>query len=131
MHHEYERRQESRRKHHSSLRFNLETCKGYLWYRDALAAAELMLESRRKEAQAKSPVEIEDPPITPTESVISEENLVCKSAPETMTQAHAAGIPVDLEKPAQDPIIPAETLEDRREGVSEQKSEDISQDLAA
>jgi hypothetical protein len=51
MHHEYERRQESRRKHHSSLRFNLETCKGYLWYRDALAAAELMLESRRKEAQ--------------------------------------------------------------------------------
>jgi hypothetical protein len=48
-----------------------------------------------------------------------------------MTQAHAAGIPVDLEKPAQDPIIPAETLEDRREGVSEQKSEDISQDLAA
>jgi hypothetical protein len=76
-------------------------------------------------------VEIEDPPITPTESVISEENLVCKTAPETMTQAHAAGIPVDLEKPAQDPIIPAETLEDRREGVSEQKSEDISQDLAA
>jgi hypothetical protein len=135
MHHEYERRQESRRKHHSSLRFNLETCKGYLWYRDALAAAELMLESRRKEAQAKSPVEIEDPPITPTESVISEENLVCKSAPETMTQAHAAGLPIDLEKPAQDPAIPAETLEDTHEGVSTHisadTSADISEDLAA
>jgi len=80
-------------------------------------------------------VEIDDPPITPTESVISEENLVCKTAPETMTQAHAAGLPIDLEKPAQDATITAETPEDRSEGISEQINEqispDVSQDLAA
>jgi hypothetical protein len=52
-----------------------------------------------------------------------------------MTQAHAAGLPIDLEKPAQDPAIPAETLEDTHEGVSTHisadTSADISEDLAA
>ena len=118
MHNEYERRQESRRKHHSSLRFNLDTCKGYLWYKKALAA-ELMMESRR-EVERPSPVEIEDPPLTTSESVTSEENLVCRNAPETLTQAHAAGIPVDTEQPATSTTTPAETAEDRSESVSEQ-----------
>jgi hypothetical protein len=129
MHNEYERRQESRRKHHSSLRFNLDTCKGYLWYKKALAA-ELMMESRR-EVERPSPVELEDPPLTTSESVTSEENLVCRNAPETLTQAHAAGIPVDTEQPATSTTTPAETAEDRSESVSEQISPDISQDLAA
>jgi hypothetical protein len=52
-----------------------------------------------------------------------------------MTQAHAAGLPIDLEKPAQDATITAETPEDRSEGISEQINEqispDVSQDLAA
>jgi hypothetical protein len=47
-----------------------------------------------------------------------------------MTHAHAAGLPIDLEKPAQDAIIPAETLADTHECVSEQKSDDISPDIS-
>jgi antitoxin component of RelBE/YafQ-DinJ toxin-antitoxin module len=52
-----------------------------------------------------------------------------------MTHAHAAGLPIDVEKPAQDATITAETPEDTHEGVSTHisadTSADISEDLAA
>jgi hypothetical protein len=59
------------------MKFKLEECEGYKWYRDLLDVATRLV-AARKELEKKSEI-IEDPPSEPVESGTSEPEMVRKT----------------------------------------------------